>query len=159
MSKGQAVKSAKESAKSDRLNDHLTDDQLLTLKDKVLAEIERIENKLATDKSHMEISENSGRDEVDSANDDIIKHSELRFATRETLYLKKLKKTKGMMDSEEYGICEDCGSDITFTRLMARPTSTLCIGCKEESERDELQSFHGRRSKSLGQTVNLAGRA
>lgn len=143
---------------SSRLNDHLSDDQLNTLKDKVLAEIERVENKLAMDnRSHMEMT-NSGRDEVDSANDDIIKHAELRFSTRETLYLKKLKKTKGIMESEEYGVCEDCGSEITFTRLMARPTSTLCIGCKEESERDELQSFHGRKSKSLGQTVNLAGR-
>lgn len=143
---------------SSRLNDHLSEDQLNTLKDKVLAEIERIENKLATDKSHMEVGGNSGRDEVDSANDDILKHSELRFATRETLYLKKLKKTRGLLDSDEYGICEDCGSDITFTRLMARPTSTLCIGCKEESERDELQNFHGRKSKSLGTQINLVGR-
>lgn len=140
---------------SSRLNDHLPDDQLNTLRDKVLAEIERIENKLAVEKSHMEISQNSGRDEVDSANDDIIRHAELRFATRETLYLKKLKKTRGLIDSDEYGICEDCGSDITFTRLMARPTSTLCIVCKEESERDELQSFHGRKSKSLGTQISL----
>ena len=143
---------------SSRLNDHLTEDQLITLKDKVFAEIERIEIKLATEKSHMDISANSGKDEVDSANDDILKHAELRFATRETLYLKKLKKTRGLLESDEYGICEDCGSDITFTRLMARPTSTLCIGCKEESERDELQSFHGRKSKSLGQQVNLVAR-
>ena len=101
---------------------------------------------------------NSGRDEVDSANDDIIKHSELRFTTRETLYLKKLKKTLPIFDTDEYGVCEDCGAEITFQRLMARPTSTMCIGCKEESERDELQSFHGRRSKSLGQQVNLTAR-
>mgnify|MGYP000070652613 FL=1 len=142
---------------SNRLNDHLTEGQLETLRDKVMAEIERIENKLATEKARMEMA-NSGRDEVDSANDDIIKHSELRFTTRETLYLKKLKKTLPIFDTDEYGVCEDCGAEITFQRLMARPTSTMCIGCKEESERDELQSFHGRRSKSLGQQVNLTAR-
>ncbi|MCO4755691.1 MAG: TraR/DksA family transcriptional regulator [Bacteriovoracaceae bacterium] len=143
---------------SSRLNDHLTEDQLETLRDKVLAEIERIETKLAAENMHLNIA-NSGRDEVDSANDDIIKHSELRFTTRETLYLKKLKKTRPMFDGDEYGICEDCGSEITFQRLIARPTSTMCIGCKEESERDELQSFHGRKSKSLGQQINLSARA
>ena len=142
---------------SSRLNDHLTEGQLETLRDKVMAEIERIENKLATEKTRMEMA-NSGRDEVDSANDDIIKHAELRFTTRETLYLKKLKKTLPIFDTDEYGVCEDCGAEISFQRLMARPTSTMCIGCKEESERDELQSFHGRRSKSLGQQVNLTAR-
>lgn len=143
---------------SSRLNDHLSQDQLKTLKDKVLAEIERIENKLATDPNTQFYDNSSGKDEVDSANDDIIKHSELRFATRETLYLKKLKKTKTIMDNNEYGMCEECGQEINFQRLIARPTSTMCIGCKEESERDELQSFHGRRSKSLGQQINLVAR-
>ena len=142
---------------SSRMNDHLTKRQLKTLEDKVMAEIERIENKLASERL-MEVNENSGRDEVDSANDEILARTELRFATRETLYLKKLRKTLVQMDGDEYGICEDCGAQINFQRLSARPTSTLCIGCKEESERDELQSFHGRQSKSLGKSMNMSHR-
>lgn len=139
---------------SSRMNDHLTDKQLAELKDKVLAEVERIENKLISEKLLM-VNESSGRDEVDSANDEIIKHTELRFATRETLYLKKLRKTMSHIQSDEYGLCQDCGNEINFQRLQARPTSTMCITCKEESERDELQNFHGRQSKSLGKTVSL----
>lgn len=139
-----------------RLNGHLTQKQLDFLKDKILAEIERIQNKTLAERIQFSDGVSSG-DEVDSANDNIIKHSELRFATRETLYLKKLKKTLKVVDSEEYGICEECGAEINFQRLSARPTSSMCIGCKEESERDELQNFHGRKSKSLGTTVNLAG--
>lgn len=142
---------------SSRMNDHLTKRQLKTLEDKVMAEIERIENKLATEKL-MEVNDNSGRDEVDSANDEIIKRAELRFATRETLYLKKLRKTLGQMESDEYGMCDECGAQINFQRLSARPTSTQCIGCKEESERDELQNFHGRQSKSLGKSMSMPGR-
>lgn len=142
---------------SSRMNDHLTKRQLKALEDKVMAEIERIENKLASERL-MEVNDLSGKDEVDSANDEILKRTELRFATRETLYLKKLKKTLTLMDSEEYGICEECGAQITFTRLNARPTSTLCIGCKEESERDELQNFHGRQSKSLGTSMGASAR-
>lgn len=140
---------------SSRMNDHLGKRQLNTLKDKVMAEVERIENKLASERL-MTINDNSGRDEVDSANDEILKRTELRFSTRETLYLKKLRKTFALMDTDEYGMCEDCGAQITFTRLNARPTSTLCIGCKEESERDELQNFHGRKSKSLGASTSAA---
>ena len=140
---------------SSRMNDHLGKRQLNTLKDKVMAEVERIENKLASERL-MTINDNSGRDEVDSANDEILKRTELRFSTRETLYLKKLRKTCALMESDEYGMCEDCGAQITFTRLNARPTSTLCIGCKEESERDELQNFHGRKSKSLGASTSAA---
>lgn len=140
---------------SSRMNDHLSNNHLAQLKDKVMAEVERIENKLMTERL-ISVNQNSGRDEVDSANDEIIQREELRFATRETLYLKKLRKTIKHMDSEEYGLCDDCGAAITFQRLKARPTSTMCITCKEESERDELQSFHGRQSKSLGKTVTLS---
>ena len=137
-----------------RLNKHLTKKQLQFLKEKLLSEIERIQNKsMKIEFGH----DSTSGDEVDSANDNIIKHSELRFATRETLYLKKLKKTLRVVDSEDYGMCEECGSQINFQRLSARPTSNMCISCKEESERDEYQNFHGRQSKSLGATLNLAG--
>lgn len=136
---------------------HLTTQQLKSLKDKLLSEIERIQNKHIEAK--VQIAQNqSGGDEVDSANENILKHSELRFATRETLYLKKLKKTLKIIDTPDYGVCEDCGATIAFTRLMARPTSTMCVVCKEESERDELQNFHARRSKSLGNTVNFVNK-
>jgi len=32
---------------------------------------------------------------------------------------------------------EDCGEAISFRRLLARPVTTLCIDCKEQSEREE----------------------
>jgi hypothetical protein len=34
-------------------------------------------------------------------------------------------------------VCEDCGEAISFRRLLARPVTTLCIDCKEQSEREE----------------------
>ena len=139
-----------------RMNSHLTKKQLTELKDKIQADKERILNKLNFEKPHEVVKTlDSGRDEVDSANDDILRREELRFATRESLYLKKLVKTLRLMELDEYGICEECGQGISLTRLKARPTSTMCIVCKEESERDEMQSYHGRISKSLGTSVNF----
>ena len=137
-----------------RKNVHLTKKELKELKDIILAERERVQNKLNFQNPSKAFNQaSSGKDEVDSANDDIIRHSELRFATRETLYLKKILKTVSLMDTPDYGGCEECGLSISFTRLKARPTSTFCITCKEENERDEQKSYHGRISKSLSKTA------
>ena len=35
----------------------------------------------------------------------------------------------------EYGICQNCGSDIAFKRLEAVPYTTLCLTCKEKEEK------------------------
>lgn len=34
-----------------------------------------------------------------------------------------------------YGICADCGEEITYARLAAFPTAERCIGCQEHHER------------------------
>lgn len=137
-----------------RKNVHLTKKQLKELKEIILAERERIQNKINFQSPSQAFKQTtSGKDEVDSANDDILRHSELRFATRETLYLKKIVKTLDLIDTPDYGGCEECDLSIAFTRLKARPTSTMCITCKEESERDEQKSYHGRISKSLSKTA------
>ncbi|NWG75235.1 MAG: TraR/DksA C4-type zinc finger protein, partial [Rubrivivax sp.] len=34
----------------------------------------------------------------------------------------------------EFGICERCGDDIDVNRLIAQPTSTVCIDCKRRME-------------------------
>jgi DnaK suppressor protein len=34
-----------------------------------------------------------------------------------------------------YGLCEECGGDIGFSRLQARPEARLCIGCQTRLER------------------------
>lgn len=35
----------------------------------------------------------------------------------------------------EYGVCDDCGSDIPTKRLEAMPQATLCLSCKEKEEK------------------------
>ena len=41
------------------------------------------------------------------------------------------------LSAGEIDVCEDCGESISFRRLLARPVTTLCIDCKEQSEREE----------------------
>ena len=37
-----------------------------------------------------------------------------------------------------YGICEECGEEISEKRLLVLPTATLCIDCQENKEQFEL---------------------
>lgn len=38
-------------------------------------------------------------------------------------------------DDGSYGVCEECGNGIGFSRLQARPEATLCIACQTRAER------------------------
>ena len=141
-----------------RLNKHLSDKQIEMLKDKLLAEAERIRTNFQLKKQEYENTTLTGaKDEVDSANDNILLASDMRFSNRENLYYKKIMKTLSKVESETYGMCDECGEPITFQRLIARPTSEMCILCKEDSEREENQNFFERRSKSLGREISLSG--
>lgn len=140
-----------------RLNSHLSDKQITALKDKLMSEAERIRVNFQLKKQEYETNSITGaKDEVDSANDNILLAADMRFSNRESLYYKKIMKTLSKVETEQYGMCDDCGDAITYTRLMARPTSEMCILCKEESEREENQNFFERRSKSLGSVMSVS---
>lgn len=139
-----------------RLNSHLSEKQIAALRDKLMSEAERIRVNFQLKKQEYEANSITGaKDEVDSANDNILLAADMRFSNRESLYYKKIMKTLSKIETEQYGMCDDCGDPITYTRLMARPTSEMCILCKEESEREENQNFFERRSKSLGTVMSV----
>jgi DnaK suppressor protein len=141
-----------------RLNSHLSDKQLAELRDRLMGEAERIRTNFQLKKHEYENNSITGaKDEVDSANDNILLAADMRFSNRESLYYKKIMKTLSKVESDQYGMCDECGDPITYSRLVARPTSEMCILCKEESEREENQNFFERRSKSLGREMSVAG--
>ena len=70
---------------------------------------------------------------------DIAAHtSELSFShhlcSREKLYIRKIEKALQDIEDGGYGICQECGDDISVKRLMARPTTRHCIDCKTRME-------------------------
>ena len=44
--------------------------------------------------------------------------------------------------NDEYGVCIDCGQEVTFPRLMAYPTAKRCIVCQEKREKQYAQEGH-----------------
>ncbi len=61
----------------------------------------------------------------------------LRLREREQRLLKKIDEAISRIRAGTFGICEECGDQIGYKRLKARPVTTLCINCKTKQEEDE----------------------
>jgi DnaK suppressor protein len=58
----------------------------------------------------------------------------LRIRGRESKLIKKIRQSLEDIENGEYGICQDCGEDISIERLKARPVTSFCISCKTKRE-------------------------
>ncbi|PID38055.1 MAG: hypothetical protein CSA65_03445 [Proteobacteria bacterium] len=118
----------------------LNDDQRNELRTVLLASRDRV---LATAQSAIELSRDrdtdQGRDSIDQSNSEEMLSTQLRLADREQKLLRKVQSALDRLEAGEIDECEDCGESIGFKRLLARPVTTLCIGCKEEAEAEERQ--------------------
>lgn len=76
-------------------------------------------------------------DEVDLASSESDQNMSIRLRDRERILLRKIDKALKKIETDEYGVCESCGEEISARRLEARPVTDLCIRCKEEQERVE----------------------
>jgi DnaK suppressor protein len=61
----------------------------------------------------------------------------LRIRDREAKLVRKIRDALERLEDGTFGICEECGEEISQKRLMARPVTTLCIACKKEQEAAE----------------------
>ena len=76
-------------------------------------------------------------DEVDLASTEAGQSLNLRLRDRERVLLKKINEALQKIEDETYGICIECGEDISVERLTARPVADFCVRCKEEQEKRE----------------------
>ncbi len=76
-------------------------------------------------------------DPADRASLESDRNFTLRIRDRERKLIGKIKEALDRIDQGTYGICEECGEDISEARLKARPVTTLCIDCKKRQEVDE----------------------
>ena len=104
------------------------------LKNKRLALIKNAKKTLNED---MALDSNDLPDEMDLASSEYLQSFTFRLRGREKTFLKKIDLALNKIDNGTFGICEDCGEDISLKRLEARPETTLCIRCKEDQEKME----------------------
>jgi DnaK suppressor protein len=143
-----------------RENAYLNDKHIEKIKRVLLSEKEKILGK-KRDEESFHLDRNELSDPNDEASMNQLASQELRFRNREEFYLKKINKSLSAVERGVYGLCDDCGVEIGFERLMARPTAEMCITCKEEAELTERSNFFLKKSKSLGKNFNeqMNGRA
>jgi len=92
-------------------------------------------------------------DNVDLALDEREKSMNWKLQARRDLYIKKINIALEKLEEGSYGECEECGGMIDQSRLLARPTATMCIHCKEEQEQSETKIPYQRRSHTLGKEI------
>jgi len=80
-----------------------------------------------------------GRDSVDESAAEWLYATKLRLADREQFLLRKIEDALTRLQAGSLDECEECEEPIGFARLKARPVTTLCIACKEDSEGVEGQ--------------------
>jgi DnaK suppressor protein len=102
---------------------------------------------------------NIGRDSIDESMEEELFSTEMRLHDREKFLLGKINKQFVRLDAGNIDICEDCGETISFRRLLARPVTTLCIDCKEQSEKEEAAIAQAGRGGVLETDVGEGERA
>ena len=91
-------------------------------------------------------------DPLDRAVFDSERSYTLRMRDRESVLIKKIRRSLEDIEDEVYGICEECGQDIAIERLKARPVARRCIKCKtrqEEIEKLKYTTITKRRSSAF----------
>ena len=76
-------------------------------------------------------------DPLDRAVFDTERGYTLRIRSRESVLINKIRASLDDIEDGVYGICDDCGRDITIERLNARPVARRCIPCKTQQEQRE----------------------
>ena len=107
--------------------------QLEQMKAEIIADVEGTLN---------EMSNQSGNipDPNDRASVESDRSFELRLRLRERKLLDKIDQAIASIDDGTYGICEECGCDISLKRLEARPVAQYCIECKTlQEQREKVQ--------------------
>ena len=127
----------------------LTDNDILKMSDKdymnevqleyfrmrlLQLEQEILENAKKTTQAFQEQETNYIADPSDRATIEEEYALELRSRDRERKLLQKIRKALYLIESGEYGYCEDTGEPIGLKRLIARPIATLTIEAQERRE-------------------------
>ncbi len=121
-------------AKEDRMNKT----QLKKFKSLLLEKRDEIVKKAKqTLEEDMTLDANDLPDEMDLASSEYLQSFTFRLRGREKSFLDKINKALVKIDDGTFGVCEECGEEISVKRLEARPETTLCIKCKEDQERME----------------------
>lgn len=119
-------------------SDYMNASQLAFFKSLLLIELVQLQENLNHTSEHLREVEDAA-DPADRATQEESRGLELRTRDRERKYLKSINSALARIEDGRYGYCDDTGEPIGLQRLIARPTTKLCLEAQERHERRERQ--------------------
>ena len=109
------------------------------------AEVERLRefvDETSFSGSEQDVSgELSAHDQHPADSSDVTEQRARDFTIRQMLdaEAEQIREAQRRQAEGSYGICENCGGEISKERLEARPEATLCIDCQRHSDARQRQ--------------------
>lgn len=122
-------------------SDYMNAAQLAHFRTLLLQELAQLQENLSYTSEHLREVEEAA-DPADRATQEESRGLELRTRDRERKYLKAVNSALARIEDGSYGYCVDTGEPIGLLRLIARPTTKLCLEAQEQHERRERQFNH-----------------
>lgn len=84
------------------------------------------------------------KDTEEQSVDDFVNAVDFALMEMKSETLRRIDEAIGRLEDGSYGVCAECGTDITEARLKALPFATLCRGCQEREEDQAAAEREGR---------------
>lgn len=78
------------------------------------------------------------QDPADKASNSYTKELLFSQSTNDRIILAQIEEALERIEDEEYGVCTNCGNEISAKRLEALPWVRYCINCQELAEKGQL---------------------
>jgi DnaK suppressor protein len=115
----------------------MTEEQLQRFKNILNNRLDSILNEAIKTVDTMTKEEETFPDPTDRAALESDRNFELRIRDRERKLIPKIQEALKRIENGTYGICINCGDEISAKRLESRPETTMCIACKTKEEEFE----------------------
>lgn len=112
-------------------------DKLGFFRDLLLSKVEELRKEAEKTVGGMTGEKASFPDPTDRASVETDRNFQLRIRDRERKLINKIQRTLNKIEEGTFGVCEDCGGEISEDRLKVRPFTSQCIQCKTEMEEKE----------------------
>lgn len=114
----------------------MTKTEAKEVKKNLLAERENVVTKLKG--SDLSIDDSETPDPVDLAVSNYSKNVQLALSENESRQLELIDEALERLEDDEYGICQNCETEINPKRLAAIPWARYCLDCQELREQGLL---------------------
>lgn len=117
----------------------LSPDQLASLQaaleQRKLALLQQLASRMDGELARVPAVEEIETSPADSASNRTLNQLELEADEHKQAQLSSVRHALAKIDEGSYGLCDNCGNEIPFSRLNARPEAPLCIACQTRLEK------------------------